>query len=212
MAKAARRCGRHTASVLLWIGLTLFALAPASATEATSSICARVQCGLHADGFYPNLVIGTVARVGTDADMKQVFRWARHHSYWHSLSASVTPYLKYVKLISIRLPASEASQPITVFMQIEEFTSAPLVPGELVRYSPHGIPPDVPLKGPAEAALYHGLTGCVATLCRQSDRNCYKRYEQGVFTKKTGQQVNLQTGDIVPGGHRINPVSLLPEH
>lgn len=174
--------------------------------------CASDRCGLHADGPYPNYVIGTLTQVGSDDDMKQVYRWAKHHSYWKSLPNSPAPYLQDIKLVTITLPYALAGHPVTVFMQQKEYASAPYVVGDLVRYSPHGDDHEVPQGDADKLALYHGLSGCVATLCRQGDRSCYRRYEQGVFTKKTGQQINLRTGRVIPGGHRIDPVSLLPVH
>lgn len=195
-----------------WALGLLGVMTPARAAPPNSSAlgCATHQCNLHADGPYPNYVIGVLVHVGTNAEMKQVFQWAKHHDYWQALPDSPAPYVKHVKLVTIRLPPSLAERPVTVFMQQEEFTSAPLSVGDLVRYRPHGRKPGVPLNAPKKAALYHGLTGCVATLCRQSDPACYKRYRQGVFTKTQGRQVNLHTGAVIPDGLRINPVSMLP--
>lgn len=163
------------------------------------------------DGAYPHLVIGRLAHVGTDADTQRVYRWAKAHSYWQSLPNSPAPYLHDVKLVTIALPRALAERPVTVFMQVEEYADAPLVVGDLVRYSPHTAAHEPPPKADAdELALYHGLTGCVATLCAHDDAACLKRYRQGVFTKAQGTPVNPQTGALITGGVSIDPVSLLP--
>lgn len=173
--------------------------------------CATNRCGLHANGPYPNYVIGTLAHVGTNADLTQVFRWAKGHGYWQSLPDSVKPYLQDVRLVTIRLPSSMARYPVTVFVTQQEYSVSPYRVGDLVRYSPHGSDHEIPpKKGADDAALFHGLTGCVALLCRQADRACAKRYLQGVFTKTQGNQVDLHTGQVMTGGLRIDPISLLP--
>lgn len=173
--------------------------------------CVTNRCGLHANGPYPNYVIGTLAHVGTDADVTRVFDWAKHHGYWQSLPDSVSPYLQDVALVTIRLPRAVARSPVTVFVTRQELRGSPYRVGDLVRYSPHGSDHEIPPKKDADdAALFHGLTGCVALLCHKGDRACAKRYRQGVFTKAQGRQVDLQTGQVMPGGLRIDPISLLP--
>lgn len=175
--------------------------------------CATDHCGLHADGPYPDYVIGTLVHIGTDADLQQVYAWAKQHGYWKSLPDSVTPYLQDVKLVTIKLPRSMAPDPVTVFVTQQEYRVSPYRVGDLVRYSPHGFDHEIPpKKDAADAALFHGLTGCVALLCRQGDRDCAKRYVQGVFTKAQGEQVDLRTGQVMADGLRIDPVSLLPVH
>lgn len=177
----------------------------------TTLPCLADRCGLHADGPYPDYVIGTLAGIGSEADVKQAFQWAKHHGYWKSLPDSVAPYLQDVKLITIGLPASMARYPVTVFVTQQEYAVSPYRVGDLVRYSPHGSDHEIaPKRDANDIALFHGLTGCVALLCRQNDRSCQKRYLRGVFTKLQGLQVNLSTGRVIKGGMKINPVSLLP--
>lgn len=184
-----------------------------SACLAAPLDCAHNRCGLLTDGEYGNLIIGRLVQVGTEADMHRVYQWAKAHGYWKSLPNSPVPYQHHVKLMVLALPHALARKPVTVFIQAEEFDSAPLAVGTLVRYSPHGARHEAPPKADAqELALYHGLTGCVATLCRPGNRACFKRYHQGVFTKASGKPVNPKTGAIVPGVARIDPVSLLPAH
>lgn len=188
-------------------------VACATGTHIDALPCAGDRCGLHANGPYPNYVIGTLAHVGTDADMARVFEWAKRHGYWQALPASVKPYLEDVALVTIRLPSALARHPVTVFVTRQESSLAPYRVGDLVRYSPHGADHEIPPKPDADdAALFHGLTGCVALLCRKRDHACQKRYLQGVFTKAQGRQVDLRTGRVIAGGLRIDPVSLLPVH
>ncbi|MDA8383508.1 MAG: hypothetical protein M0037_10685 [Betaproteobacteria bacterium] len=142
--------------------------------------------------------------------MRQVLGWAKAHGLWKSLPDSPTPYLRDVKLVTIALPHAVAQRPVTVFMQTDEYAAMPLASGELVRYSPHDSEHEEAATGDAaELALFHGLTGCIAVLCRQNDSACIKRYRQGVFTKAQGRPVAPATGAIAssPG---INPISLLP--
>lgn len=183
----------------------------ANSFGAASPDCVHHRCGLLANGTYRNLVIGRVLHVGSAADMTRVYHWAKAHGYWKSLPNTLSPYLHDVRLVTLALPHSVSKRPVTVFMQIEEYAAAPLSIGSLVRYSPHGVHHDVPAKADAEElALYHGLTGCVAVLCRKHDAACFKRYRQGVFTKAHGQPVSLRSGKPIPGGAAINPVSLFP--
>ncbi|MDA8093982.1 MAG: hypothetical protein M0T84_08740 [Betaproteobacteria bacterium] len=185
-------------------------LPAALAHAASGGRCAGPRCGLLSDGAYSNLVIGRLVHVGTAADMRKVYRWAKTHGYWKSLPDATAPYLRDVKLVTIALPHSIANRPVSVFMQMEEYTAMPLAVGELVRYSPHDSAHEEAAKGDAaELAFFHGLTGCVAVLCQQNDPACIKRYRQGVFTKAQGKPVDLATG-AVASGTGINPVSLLP--
>lgn len=150
--------------------------------------------------------------MASNEEMAAVFRWAKSHGYWKSLPPGAQPYLSDVKLVTLELPPEISPRPVTVFMGQDEFSAGPYVVGDLVRYSPHSPEHETP-EGDADAlALYHGLTGCVATICRQDDAACYLRYPQGVFSKATGQQVMLHGQRLVPGGIRIDPVSLLPVH
>ncbi len=168
--------------------------------------CSAPRCDLAADGAYTNVVIGTLVHVGTDAELKHVFHWARAHDYWQSLPDSFSPYLHDVKLVTIS--PSDQRAPMKVFMARSEYEAAPLVVGDLVRYKPHDGTREAPAE-PMAKRLFHGLTGCVATLCSQADASCQSRYRRGVFTPG-GRQVNRKTGNLLADGIRIDPVSLQP--
>ena len=164
-----------------------------------------------ADGAYTNMVIGRLDYVGTAADMTKTYYWAKAHGYWKTLPASTEPYLRDVQLVTIAVPQGMASQPVTLFMLRTEYASSPLHVGDLVRYAPHDAAHDETAQGsPADLALFHGLTGCVASLCQKGDKACFARYRQGAFTTTRGQSVSLKTGRMVTDGARIDPISLLP--
>lgn len=127
--------------------------------------------------------------------MTKAFRWAKAHGYWKSLPDSMGSYLRDVKLVTIAVPKSIADHPVTLFMLQTEYASAPYHVGDLVRYAPHDAAHDEAAKGsPADLALFHGLTGCLATLCQKGDTACFKRYRQGAFSSTRGQQISLVTG------------------
>jgi hypothetical protein len=200
--------GRQFSALLAFAFFLSISSARAAGTDPSPLHCTVDHCGLLADGAYTNLVIGRLDDVGSDADTARVFRWAKAHGYWKNLPAAVQPYLRDVKLVTI---AGEAGHPVTLFMLKTEYASAPYHVGDLVRYAPHDAAHDETAQGgPADLALFHGLTGCVATLCQKGDAACFKRYRQGAFTTAHGQQISLATGHLIPEGARIDPVSLLP--
>lgn len=193
--------------------LAAISSAQAAGADPAPLPCIGGRCGLVADGAYPNLVIGRLDYAGTPADMTEVYHWARTHGYWKDLPASIEPYLRDVKLVTIALPKRMASQPVTLFMLQSEYAAAPYHLGDLVRYAPHDAAHDETAKGsPDDLALFHRLTGCLATLCQKGDSACFARYRQGAFTTTHGQAVSLETGRLIPAGQRIDPVSLLPVH
>ena len=145
--------------------------------------------------------------------MTEVLHWAKTHGYWTNLPASEQTYQRDVKLIRIAFPKGMTSEPVTLFMLQTEYHSAPYHVGDLVRYAPHDAAHDEAAKGtPADLALFHRLTGCLATLCQKGDKACFARYQQGAFTTTHGNAVSLETGRLIQSAARIDPVSLLPVH
>lgn len=205
--------GLQAVARLALISLLVSSCAYAAVSGSLPSACNADHCGLLADGAYTNVVIGRLDSVGTSADLREAFQWAKTHGYWKSLPASIEPYLRDVQLVTIAVSKEMASRPVTLFMLRTEYGSAPYHVGDLVRYAPHDAAHDETAKGsPDDLALFHGLTGCVATLCQNGDGACLARYRQGAFTTVSGQQVSLTTGHLVRGGVRIDPISLLPVH
>lgn len=191
---------------------TLICLLSGSSAARTIG-CAHNKCDLHANGAYRNLVIGRLVGVGSKADLLRVYHWAKAHGDWKSLPNSPAPYLRYTRVVYIALPPAIAKHPVAVFIQAEEYDPALFTPGALVRYSPHGTRHEAPPQsGKAGHALFHGLTGCVATLCGPHAAACASHYRQGVYTKAHGLPVNLHTGAVIPNGVGIDPISLMPRH
>lgn len=166
--------------------------------------CPSHLCNLATDGAYDKLVVGKLVHVATDNELKQVFHWAKTHGRWASLPSSFPLYLQGVKLVSIQPSTNTA--PVTVFMTREEYDTAPLVVGDLVRYKPHDANWEAP-KDPEQKRIFYGLTGCVATLCSAASGDCKRHYRKGFFTT-SGVQVDWVTGKPLPGGTDIDPVSL----
>ena len=202
--------------VAAWLLRAFFLVVFSASAGGTSALplrCSDNQCGLRADGAYANLVIGRLEYVGSAADMATVFHWAKAHRYWKNLPLSAESYLRDVQLVTISVPKRLSSQPVTLFMLQSEYAAAPYHVGDLVRYAPHDAAHDEAAKGsPAYLALFHGLSGCVATLCQKNDKACFARYRQGAFNTTHGQSLDLETGRLIQGGIRIDPTSLLPTY
>ncbi len=199
------------ANSMIWLVIVGLALSVSIRACADASVCELEHCGLYADGTYPNLVIGTLTHIGTDEEMQQVFHWAKSHGFWKALPDSVDPYRRDLKLVTQTLPPDQGGKTITLIMQREEYKAAPYAVGDLVRYAPHDHAHEAARGGADDIALFHGLSGCVATLCRKGDPACAQPYTQGVFDAARGTPINIATGKSTPG-HRIDPTSLLPVH
>lgn len=190
----------------------LFVVSIAGPSAHAAIHCSGNHCGLLTDGAYKNYVIGTLTHIGTNADIERVYRWARTHGYWKSLPHATAPYLKYVELVTITPSEKPGARPVIVFMQRSEFNAAPYTEGDLVRYTPHTSDMEAPRGHPDGMKLFRGLTGCVATLCSQTDKPCLSQYRMGLFTKHEGKAISLKTGRILKNDTGIDPVSLLPNH
>lgn len=175
-----------------------------------SAICAADDCGLDADGPFPEYVIGRLAYVGTVDDVLTVKRWARAHGKWADLPGSDKPYASYARLVMITADRPDVDHPVTVFLGEDEFGAVDWQVGDFVRYSPHRPEHEIPPLDPDELKLYHGLTGCVAILCRKDDQACAAHYIQGVFDHDKGTALDLHGFSPIPQGRGIDPGSLLP--
>lgn len=175
-------------------------------TQNAVADCTSPLCHLATDGVYNKIVIGTLTHVASDEELAQVVHWAKQQGYWQSLPSALAPYLKYIKLVTITSSASHES--MTLFIMQREYEAAPLNVGDRVRYRPHS-PEWEASKDPKASALFHGPTGCVATLCAQADSGCLRGFRNGVFTLK-GKPINPETGKLLPQGIAIDPISLRP--
>lgn len=190
------------------IGLFLFTLLSSFFLTSTAYAgCKTTYCSLATTkGVYPNIVVGKLVHVASDKEMASVVRWVKANGDWQNLPDSPKTYQRYLKMVTID-PGSK-SKPLTVFMMQREYDAAPLRIGDLVRYHVHDPEWEAP-KIPASRTLYYGLTGCVATLCTKTDKQCSAGFQAGVFNPE-GAQINPVTGETVPKGTVINPISMRP--
>ncbi|MHB8921605.1 MAG: hypothetical protein ACYC3N_11345 [Halothiobacillus sp.] len=178
--------------------------------------CMHHQCGLLAHESTPDIVVGVVESVATPEQMMSVFHWARAHGYWQKVPANAQDYLDFMQLISISVKGT-GTRSVTVSMTREEYNSGPLKPGALVRYAPHDLfgnsaayRNSITHQDPVKES-YWWVLGCVAQLCAPQDDRCLARYQQGRFDWHTGSQLHLETGQAMPHGVVIDPVTLLPK-
>jgi hypothetical protein len=170
--------------------------------------CKQHRCGLPSDGAYTKLVVGTLTAVASKEQSLEVLQVTRKQGWWGDVpDGNEEEYLNSVAIVAIK---STPSSPVTVMMTPQEFASAPLKPGDLVRYTPHLPGHERPQYEGPHAVQYYALTGCVAVLCNASDRACFKRYRPGIYRLSDGVEVWLDKDEPVPSGARVDPRSLLP--
>jgi hypothetical protein len=173
--------------------------------------CAHNHCGLLARNNNPDLVIGTIEAVATQEQMKRVFHWAKANGYWKDLPADAHGYFDFVQLVSVAVPTPKGSKSVTVLMTHEEYESGPLAKGALVRYSPHDAAHDaITYPDPAKQS-YWVLVGCVAQLCAAEDQACHGHYQMGRYSRHSGVQLQVESGEPVLNGVIIDPQTLLPK-
>ena len=186
------------------------AITPTFAEQSSVPICSSFSCGVLKDGTYDHIVVGTVTRVATEEEFHRVFDWAKAHDMWKSLPENFNSYMANVKLVQIDISAAnpkEVEAPINLFMQIEEYTPAPPAIGDLVRYAPHDKEHYVTPDQQDRYALFYGLTGCIAILCRKEDKACFNGFGPGAYRKDTGAQIDPATNEIKANGSRIDTVT-----
>lgn len=196
-------------------GITALGLAglliAGSAAAAPGFDCARQRCGLQGDGAYPHLVIGTLQHIGQGKDSEQVFRWARKQGWWQPLPDDARRFAQTIRPVSLRTQSPAGPVRITSLMGDDEFQTAPLQVGDLVRYSPHDENHTRPKIDTPAAWAYWNLIGCIQVLCRVQDKACMSRYRQGVYDRKSGVALEVGTRKPITGGPVIDPVSYLPK-
>ncbi|WP_157622821.1 hypothetical protein [Solimonas soli] len=200
------------AAKLRFSGVLSLGLLATAAHAAPAAVCAHPQlCSLLVDGAYGNYVIGTLIYVGNSAAVRSLVASAKARGLWKHLPTDAEQYVRRVKPVAIQHEEDGKLVTSTVFMEVAEFEAAPLRIGDLVRYTPHDGSVDPPPNDPQAAALFHGLTGCVATLCARDDQRCMSQYRSGLFAKKTGIQIDYRTLKPKSSGLSIDPVSLIPK-
>lgn len=192
----------------LWACLALLGISPLWAASAFD--CANRQCGLQRDGAYPHVVVGTIQQIGAGKESERVFRWARKHGWWQALPNDAARFAKTIRPVALRTRTPVGPLLITNLMGDDEFQTAPLQVGDLVRYSPHGRSHERPAEDTPEAWAYWKLYGCIQVLCRVKDKDCMSRYRPGVYSRDSGEPVDIKTDKPLPGGVAIDPSSYLP--
>jgi hypothetical protein len=156
-------------------------------------------------GAYPHLVVGRIVAVADSTQAHTLFDAMRRGGRWSALPASGDAFWKNLQPVAI--DAGSGTVMITLTSQ-DEMHAAPLRVGDMVRYSPHRGRYEVP---PTDkiAAAYWGVDGCVAILCRASDKQCMKRYASGLFRLSGGIQLSPHTLAPLRHGIVIDPQSML---
>lgn len=183
-----------------WLAIT--ALIWTVSADASPIDCRKGQCDLLKNGAYPAVVIGKVDHVGTDRELGSVYQWATRHRYWRNLPQGKSSYLAAANLIAVIPPPSNSlASPSALLMGRDEFNTVKIEPGDLVRYAPHRKAHEAP-QGDA--------TGCIAPLCKAQDKGCFGRYQEGTFSRDTGEQIDAVKGTPIPGGTAIDTTTWLP--
>lgn len=100
--------------------------------------------------------------------------------------------------------------PTALLMGRDEFAAVPLEAGDLVRYAPHRRSHETPSGDAAARAVYWGVTGCIAVLCKARDPGCFARYRPGFYSRETGQPLDPLRRTPRPGGLAVDTGTWLP--
>lgn len=189
-------CGTRAAAV--------YAADPAFPNDVFS--CYARQCGVPPHGAFPHLVVGRVAAIADADQAGRLFNGMRRHGHWAGLPANSDLFWRNLQPVAI--DAGEGSTFVTLMSQ-EEARAVPLQVGDFVRYSPHrGQYENPPSDG--IAAVYWNVEGCVAILCRASDRPCMKRYASGVYHTSDGAQLSSTSLRPMKNGMAIDTETMIP--
>ncbi len=169
--------------------------------------CAGSHCSLQGDGTYPNVVVGVIRHIGHNQDSLQVFRWARHHGWWKSLLGDAPAFAAHVRPVLLQIQGPHGQLLFTGLMGEDEYDTAPLHVGDLVRYSPHDAAHLAPAENTPAAWAYWRLVGCIQVLCAKGRASCMGGFRPGVYQHDSGREVNMATGALLPHGVAIDPVS-----
>ena len=159
-------------------------------------------------GAYPHLVIGRIVAIADANQARTLFDAMRRRGRWSALPRSADVFWKNLQPVAI--DAGSGFVMIALTSQ-DDMHAEPLQVGDFVRYSPHRGKYETP---PSEkiAALFWSIDGCVALLCRESDKQCVKHYVSGFFRTTDGVQLSPRTLAPLRHGIVIDAESMLPRN
>jgi hypothetical protein len=161
---------------------------PTSRAEA-SYRCDRDRCAMPADSTYPYVVIGTFVGNASREESVRLYSEMRERGHWQALPSDVERFSETLQPVSIAL---ESGGSLAFLMTQEEAKAVPIQVGDLVRYSPHRGTHEIPPTDPAERS-YWAIDGCVAMICRASDKQCFDRYRSGIYRIPDGVALSPST-------------------
>lgn len=167
--------------------------------------CSELACGVPAQGAFPHFAVGRIVAIATPREAAILFDAMRSRGHWAALPAGVDAFWDHVQPVAIDVEGAT----FVVLTGREEMRAAPLAVGDFVRYSPHRGPFEVPPPD-ARAAAYWAVDGCVAALCRASDRACFARYAPGVYQTRDGRQLSPALFTPLPHGNTIDTTTMAP--
>ncbi len=196
----------------------VLALSAASVAQAEhDSDCPVSGCDLLADGAYAGVLIGRLDTLLNDEQSHQLLRAAHAQGRWADLPADGQQFTQRIQAAALRVPAGTSELRVIALMSVEESQAMPLEAGDLVRFRPHpslsttsGHAAMTRPSGGIDLAYWNAI-GCIAILCRASDKDCQGRYTQGAWRPGNGQPIDPLSTTPLVNGQRIDPMTYLPE-
>lgn len=193
---------RNCLSWVVACGIVLFS----NAVFAKAPVCPKGGCGIGKPVLYPNIVIGPLQHVASDTEMRKFYRWAKAGP-WKKFPDSEDDYVARNRLFVV--PVDKQGTPVILHMCRQEYDQVDFHTGDLIRYTTH-IGPNPHQSGPAPMK-FSTIAGCIMIVCRAEDKACWGHYQQGVFRRADGVQIDFKTGKPIPDGIVIDTVSMLPK-
>jgi hypothetical protein len=200
-----------------WHGILFFWLLMSFSANAADAVsgnstppgCPAGDCGLTSAKPYAHIVVGKPLRILSEAEMRDLYTWAKAAGVWRDFADSEADYLARNLAILLPTGAEEGAEgsAVLVHMSSEEYRRAVFDTNNLVRYTP-GMYMNLPV---SERPEYHSdLDGCVAVLCSGMEASCTELFRAGVFRRSDGVQLDPTSGLPLAGGVTIDPDSMLP--
>lgn len=203
------RAGRSIRWRIVAAACVLLACAtlPAATPQARVDFaCPALACGLPAHGAFPHFVVGRIGAIADEREAATLFKTMRAHGRWGTLPARGEGFWQHVQPVAIDAGGGAI---FVVLTGQDEMRAAPLTVGDFVRYSPHRGRFEVPPAEPV-AAAYWNIDGCVAVLCRASDRACVGRYRAGIYRTADGRELTPGAFAPQPQGAVIDTTTMVP--